>query len=91
MEFKEENSLYECIKPLPIAGGFNISDHQEHLAVIFELCKDDKASIKYFDFDKYNHQSIGWDKNSILSSPSKINYSETLEFKEYFKLLLQIP
>ena len=87
MEFKEENSLYDCIKPLPIEGGFNISDHHAHIAVILELCREDtdkenlksplsgSRTITIDEFDRWledGSNSIGWDAKSILAHRSKI-------------------
>ena len=89
MEFNfkaEDDSWYDCIKPLPIEGGFNISNHQAQLAVIFELGM--QRSVRIDDIDRWmnnRNNSIGWDDHSILSHHSRI-MNETLEFHEYFKL-----
>ena len=86
MEFKEENSLYDCIKPLPIEGGFNISDHQAYIAVILELCRTNgDRTITIYELLEDQQQSIGWDDGAILAHRSKI-LGETLKFREYFKL-----
>ena len=87
-EFSEANSLYECIKPLPIEGGFNISDQQSQISVMIELCKTDDRIIRIDDIDRWvdnRNASIGWDSSRMMSHHSKIN-GETLKFSDYFKL-----